>query len=128
MRLLCILILSVTCGCAPRGTSGDPAPGEVDLPLPGSLPSQDYEKQLYRFLMERKYVGWRRDKGVRDTGPYIESQYFGTHPSVRIYYSSQVLRWLENGRTGEIPDGAMIIKEMFRPPAVLYQELAEHPD
>ncbi|MCB1050824.1 MAG: hypothetical protein H6510_05420 [Acidobacteria bacterium] len=99
------------------------------LPLPSSLPLQDYEQVLYRFLMERQYVlmGWDHDKEVRDTGPYIENQYFGTHPAVRIYYSPEVISWLKNDRKGEIPDGAMIIKEMFTPPAVLYQDLANDP-
>lgn len=107
------------------GTGGKPA----SLPLPSSLPLQDYERILYRFLMERRYVGldWSKDKAVRDTGPYIQNQYYGTHPAVRIYYSPEVLRWLENGRRGDLPDGAMIIKEMYTPPAALYQELAGDP-
>lgn len=100
---------------------------ETGLPLPSTLPIQNYETDLYRFLFERQYADWRHDKGVRDTGPYIEYQYFGTHPAVRIYYSPAVIAWLENGREGELPDGAMIIKEMFLPPAVLYQDLKNDP-
>lgn len=99
------------------------------LPLPSTLPLQDYEKKLYPWLMKREYAkaGWAVDKEVRDTGPYIAGQYYGTHPAVRIYYSPEVVKWLEGGRKGEIPDGAIIVKEMFTPPAVLYQDLVNHP-
>jgi Cytochrome P460 len=102
----------------------------ANLPLPSARPLQDYERVLFRFLMERKYarLGWADDKEVRDTGPYIQNQYYGTHPAVKIYYSPSVLTWLQNGRKGELPDGAMIIKEMYSPPAVLYQELKGDPN
>ena len=122
----CILVLVIVgqlAGCAKQGSA------TTDLPQPSSLPIQDYERILYRWLMDRTYAenGWAVDKHVRDTGPYIKNQYFGTHPAVRIYYSPEVMTWLNNGRKGELPDGAMIVKEMFTPPAVLYQELANHP-
>ncbi len=99
------------------------------LPLPSSLLLQDYETELYTWLMKQEYkdLGWHADKSVRDTGPYVGGQYFGTHPAVRIYYSPEVVHWLKNGRQGDIADGAMIIKEMYTPPAVLYQELAQDP-
>ena len=112
--------------------SGCPTPPNKPssgLPLPSELAVQDYERLLYTWLMEQRYktLGWQRDKGVRDTGPFIQGQYYGTHPAVRIYYSPGVMGWLENGRTGTIPDGAMIVKEMYIAPAVLYQELANDP-
>ncbi len=109
----------------PRETTGQPA----DLPLPSSLPLRDYERVLYTWLLEQKYktLNWKHDKGVRDTGPFVRDEYFGTHPAVRIYYSPEVLAWLTNGRQGDIPDGAMIVKEMYTAPAVLYQELKNDP-
>ena len=58
-------------------------------------------------------LGWCGDKGVRDTGPFIGNTSYGTHMAVRVYYSPGVMRWLIGGRTGTIPDGAMIIKEQF---------------
>jgi hypothetical protein len=96
-----------------------------DLPLPSSLPLDDYEEQLYDFLFERAYVdlSWCVDRQVRDTGPFILESNYGTHPAVRIFYSPGVMTWLRNGREGEIPDGAMIIKEMFASPAARYEEL-----
>ncbi|HSR50279.1 MAG TPA: hypothetical protein VLV83_05585 [Acidobacteriota bacterium] len=106
------------------------------LPLPSSLPLDDYERQLYDFLFSRQYtqLGWAVDRRVRDTGPFILNQNYGTHPAVRIHYSPGVLQWLAKGRpTAGIPDGAMIIKEMFSPPAARYQEMrqkieAQYPD
>ena len=59
---------------------------------------------------------------MRDTGPWINNTYYGTHKAVRIYYSPGVMRWLTGGRNGAIPDGAMIIKEQFTPPAARYAE------
>ena len=101
----------------------------ADLPLPSSMPLQDYERVLYSWLMTRQYqqLGWDKDKGVRDTGPYVNAQYYGTHPAVRIHYSPEVILWLQNDRQGELPDGSVIIKEMYAPPAVLYQDMAANP-
>ena len=71
-----------------------------------------------------------RDKGtsrslVRDTGPFIQGEYHGTHPAVRIYYSPRMMRWLIAGRTGHVPDGAMMVKEQYPPPAARYAGLSD---
>jgi hypothetical protein len=115
------------------------------LPAPNSLYLQDYERVLYDFILHRKYAAlqWCVDKRVRDTGPFIEGTYYGVHPAVRIYYSPQMMYWLtgdpgywlagkqsgkarpQKPRTGPIPEGAMIVKEMFTPPAELYAELQD---
>jgi hypothetical protein len=82
------------------------------------------------------------DKGVRDTGPFVGGESFGTHPSVRIYYSPEVMYWLTGDptdwpggkidgkpitrkapRAGVVADGGIIVKENFAPPAALYEEL-----
>lgn len=97
------------------------------LPLPSTLPLEAYERQLYDFLEQRSYqaLGWVKDKGVRDTGPFIDGVYYGPHPAVRIFYSPEVYTWLKAGRPDTaIPDGAMIIKEMFTPPAARYDGMA----
>ena len=52
--------------------------------------------------------------------PVHRRLYYGTHPAVRIYYSPEVMDWLNSGRQGDVADGGMIIKEMFPPPAALY--------
>ena len=113
---------------APAPLEADPTP----LPaLPSSMPLQDYEVQvLYPWTVNREYVGlpgWKVDGKVRDTGPFIESQYFGTHPAVRIHYSPEAVEWIEGGRQGDVPQGAILMKEMFNPPAALYGTLAETP-
>lgn len=100
---------------------------ESKLPLPSSMAVFDYEKQLFDFLNTREYkkLGWRHDKSVRDTGPFINGKYYGTHPAVHIYYSPEIIEWLENGKQKAIPDGAMIIKEQFEPPAARYEGMTE---
>ena len=87
---------------------------------------EEYEPLIFDFLESKQYqeLGWAYDKRVRDTGPYINGVSYGTHPAVRIYYSPEVYDWLKNGRQGDIPDGAMIIKEMFPTPAARYTDLA----
>ncbi|CAN0261539.1 unnamed protein product, partial [Laminaria digitata] len=118
--------------------SGGAAVAQVEsttLPLPSALPLLDYEAQLYPFIADRTFAkeGWTRDKSWRDTGPFVLDTSYGVHPAVRIYYSPEVLTWLEGGRTGAIPDGAIVVKEMASPPAARYVEYREmlafmHPD
>lgn len=107
----------------------------TQLPLPSTLPLLDYQNQLYPFVAKREFAaaGWARDKAWRDTGPFILGTNYGTHPAVRIYYSPGLMKWLEGGREGAIPDGAMAIKEMATPPSARYNEYREmltylHPD
>ena len=73
---------------------------ENPLPLPSSLSPDDFHDKLLAFLQNTEYakLKWCVDKGVRDTGPYVYSEYLGVHPAVRIYYSPAIMRWLVNGR------------------------------
>lgn len=89
------------------------------LPLPNNMSVMEYEEVLFPFLKERRYIEleWLKDKGVRDTGPWIDGTYYGTHPAVRVFYSPGIIRWLAEGRRGPIPDGEMMIKEQYPPPA-----------
>ncbi len=105
---------------------------------PSALPLDEYQAKLGDFLRNfchrNAEAGWKRDKYVRDTGPYIASlengewvgRYYGTHAPVVIWYSSEMIEWLRTNRPvdGEapaepalIPDGTMMIKEMFPHPA-----------
>jgi len=78
------------------------------------------------FLCAGRYAGWRHDlsprtNNIRLTGPFIDTsptttRALTTHAQVRVYYSKGVVKWLEGGRQGAIPDGAMIVKEMFALP------------
>jgi len=98
--------------------------GAGGLPLPSALPLLDYERALYPFIADREFadLDWTRDKSWRDTGPFVLSTSYGVHPAVRIYYSPEVLAWLEAGRSGAVPDGAMVVKEMVTPPSARYNE------
>jgi mono/diheme cytochrome c family protein len=127
--LLAAVLLVAPPGGETRGTVCVGA-REHALPLPTTVAAAqfvDYEKQILGFLQRGEYkaLRWCVDKGVRDTGPFIEGVYFGTHPAVRIYYSPTIMRWLLAGRQGTIPDGAMIIKEQYPPPAGRYAGLTE---
>jgi hypothetical protein len=100
---------------------------ESGLPLPSRF-SKDgdpaaFQDLLSKFLTGDRYerLGWCQDKTLRDTGPYLDGTYYGTHPVVRIWYSPSFARWLVGGRQGEVPDGATIVKEQFdTPPAGQY--------
>lgn len=108
---------------------GDPKVGPT-IPLPCSMPLRDYERALYRWVNERYYtqLGWPHDHHIRDTGPFILGQDYGTHPAVRIYYSPEVYAWMQRREEhpdkdpGELPPGSTIIKEMFDPPAARLEE------
>lgn len=136
-------LLALWASCAPLPVRADAASGEVPeycrearpsgLPLPSAIPEADYEKQLLEFLNTRAYanLGWCVDKGnrdnlVRDTGPFINGKYYGSHPAVRIYYSPEMMEWIVSGDRSKPPaDGAFIIKEMFSPPAARYEGMNE---
>ncbi len=98
----------------------------ADLPLPSAyLPGRlpEFQKILTEFLEKGDYLklNWCEDKGLRDTGPFINKIPYGVHPTVKIYYSPGIMRWLIEDRRGTIPDGAMIIKEQYAAPVAQYQ-------
>ena len=88
--------------------------------LPARLP--EFQAQLKSFLSSGKYrtLDWCEDKRLRDTGPFVNGVSYGVHPTVKIYYSPSVINWLLK-RPPVIPDGAMIVKEQYSPPAARYQ-------
>ncbi len=131
---LCWVVVDTTASRPRTGDASPPADSPVrelgrpsDLPLPSNLSVSAFEDRLFAFLNARQYekLGWLRDKGVRDTGPYIGGKYYGTHPAVRVYYSPGVVRWLMNGRVGKIPDGEMIVKEQYAAPTARHQGKTE---
>jgi hypothetical protein len=113
---------------------------EADVRQPSAFSLDRYERKLAKYVgnycHRRPNVGWKVDKRIRDTGPYIATlqdgkwigKPYGTHPAVLIWYSPEMYTWLKANRPGEggstaaasppVPDGAIIIKEMFDPPAV----------
>ena len=106
---------------------------------PSALPLDEYERQLGDFLRSFCHrdaaSGWQRDKRVRDTGPFTATlengawvgTYYGTHAPVVIWYSREMIDWLETYRPEDgsvplsavppVPDGAVMVKEMFPAPA-----------
>lgn len=122
-------------GLAPATLSDLPAKNRYDLALGEWLESGAYAKAV-----KDGGYGWVRDKNWRLTGPIVgrlckdkkqkdkkqeecndtytkgyvdgDSESYGVHPGVRIYYSPEVIDWLCDDRKGVLPDGAMMIKEM----------------
>jgi hypothetical protein len=111
---------------------------DADIRNPGGFQLDVYEKKLDTFLGHYCHRdparGWARDKTVRDTGPFtatlvdgnwVGSEH-GTHAPVVIWYSPEMLAWLEQYRSGTadpalvpppVPAGAVMIKEMYPAPA-----------
>ncbi|MGH6736133.1 MAG: hypothetical protein ACRECX_08645 [Methyloceanibacter sp.] len=104
---------------------------------PGALPQNEYEDKLAEFLRNfchrNEAAGWKSDKYVRDTGPFIGTfdngkwtgQYHGTHAPSVIWYSPDMVEWLKRNRPEDhavsaspepVPDGAVMVKEMYPPP------------
>jgi cytochrome c len=111
---------------------------EKSVRKPRALSLDAYQAKLEQFLRNfchrDEASGWKRDKHVRDTGPYIGTlkdgkwtgTYFGTHAPVVTWYSPDMHEWLKSNRAEEsavpletppVPDGAIMVKEMFPPPA-----------
>jgi mono/diheme cytochrome c family protein len=93
-------------------------PVPAALRLPATVPPGEpvaIEQTMLGYLSTYGYrdLGWCVDKGVRDTGPYLNRTMYGTHPAVRIYYSPEMMAWLRAGRHGVPADGAVIIKEQY---------------
>ncbi len=123
-------------------TPADPALCERLAPVvrrPGALPLAEYEEKLGDFLRafchREAAKGWKRDKGVRDTGPFTAAladgkwtgTYRGTHAPVVVWYSKEMVDWMRANRPADghaapaepapVPDGAVMVKEMFPAPA-----------
>ena len=111
---------------------------ESDIRGPGKMRLDQYEAKLQTYLANychrNRAAGWRSDKRLRDTGPFTlvldngkqSGKEFGTHASVIVWYSPEMLAWLKANRlaSGEatrlatpIPDGAVMVKEMYPAPA-----------
>jgi hypothetical protein len=110
---------------------------------PHGKPLNEYEAALNQYLggfCHRDVAhGWHVDKRVRDTGPWVgtyangkwSGQYFGTHAPVMVWYSPDFYDWLKVNRPQQgtppsspqpVPDGAMIIKEMYPAPAAACED------
>lgn len=106
--------------CDDNPDRGQPAPLILQSPPPlHDLTAKNlYDEEYGNFTRGREYateLGWKHDLNWRLTGPYVgpigSGSSYGSHPAVKIYYSPEVVDWLCSDRQGEIPDGAMIVKE-----------------
>lgn len=121
LKVLCIWVIALQLVCfAEEKDAKTESPVKFPLPNPSSIGAQKFSALLNAFLSQGGYENWKKDKAPRATGPFfvrdsglIES--FGTHGSsaVQVVYSPEVWTWMENGRKGVIPDGAMIIKLLY---------------
>jgi hypothetical protein len=107
---------------------------------PSALPLDRFEMKLNEFLGQfchrRLGAGWKMDKTVRDSGPFLAKQEIagwsgvekGTHQPMLIWYSPEMITWIRANRPAHpatlptspppVPDGAIIVKEMYgNPPA-----------
>ena len=133
-----------------RQVPGNPALCDELEPVvrqPSSLSLDEYEAKLGEYLRNFCHrdlsKGWKVDKRLRNTGPFIGPYQngkwsgaplsFGTHAPVLVWYSPEMYRWLKANRpeTGStpaqedaVPDGAMMVKEMYPPPAARCAEIA----
>jgi len=107
--------------CSNLTNFGDPPSIDLQSPPPMSdlNAKNDYDLAYREFLNSRIYateLGWASDMNWRMTGPYAgeigSGDSYGVHPVVRVYYSPEVTEWLCGGMQGDLPDGAMVIKEM----------------
>ncbi len=127
--LLTILLFALTLFVVDRISTGSLARGTrpaatqgpaCSFPLPNAsdIGSDKFETLLYAFIEQRCYKDWIADREIRNSGPFINGKSFGTHSAVKVFYSPEIWDWLKKkNREGEIPDGAMIVKEMFPSPA-----------
>jgi len=73
--------------------------------MTGKVPGQSYQD-----------LGWISDAHWRLSGPSVNppggnfGHNYGPHFPLKVYYSPEIVDWLCNGRKGEIPDNAMMVK------------------
>ncbi len=76
-------------------------------PLPAAS-AAGFEPLLEKFMNAFCYQkqAWNHDAQVRTSD--------GVHPYVKVWYSPALWNWLTvSGRQGEVPDGAMLVKEQY---------------
>jgi hypothetical protein len=124
--------------CSSHQDRGTPLPPELRTPPPVSdfAAYTAYSNNLKTFLVDQKYADgtmsdpgglqWISDAHWRLSGPSVNppggdfGHNYGPHFPLRVFYSPEMVEWLCNGRKGEIPDGAMMVKAMtlFKLPIV----------
>ena len=136
---VCPVDPSEPCPCPAMAPAQSCSVLEKAIRRSGATPLRDYECALQAFVTQSCYrsdEGWKVDKGFRDTGPFIatlqnngvwKGHLSGLHNTVVVYYSHEMYDWLKKNRPNDgsalpaepapVPDGAVIIKEMYDGPA-----------
>ena len=88
-----------------------------DLPSNCQLPGPDQD-EVVAFVKAGCFKYMAHDPAIRSSGPIVirgdRKLDLSTHNRVRVYYADSIVRWLFAGRPVHgIPDGAVMIKEMF---------------
>jgi hypothetical protein len=114
------------------------AGGQIQLDRIEKLVGEWMGDYCYRRASNGQYE-WTHDATARDTGPFISTfangafsgKSFGTHAVARVWYSDEMHDWMLVNRPAieanapknppTIPDGAIMVKEMWPPPAELYR-------
>jgi hypothetical protein len=117
----------------------------ADFVAGGQMQLDRYEKIVstwmaafcYRRVNGTQY-DWPHDATGRDTGPFVTafdgkafaSKSLGSHQVARVWYSPSMFAWMARNRPANerqapanpppIPDGAIMVKEMWPSPAALY--------
>ena len=70
----------------PAVPAPSPQPCTIPFPLPNAtgIGTAKFEKLLYTFLDQGCYKTWISDRQIRNSGPFINNQSFGTHNSVKV--------------------------------------------
>lgn len=71
------------------------------LPPPSTA---GFTERLQQFLDTGCHKQWVQDPRIRTTN--------GVHPNVKVYFSPGMWNWMGN-RTGDVPDGAIVVKEQY---------------
>jgi hypothetical protein len=130
LRAASLVVFSCVSAVAAPG-----CPAERDEPLVTA--HRDLCAKLEEFLRNychrNEAAGWKSDKFMRDTGPFIgifhngkwTGEHHGTHAPAVVWYSPDMVEWLKKNRAEDgtrnstptpVPDGAIMVKEMFPPP------------
>ena len=124
--VLAVLLIATVGGPATAASRSCPDPKKSEAKLralnigPAANPiivDPKVIEDITTFVSSNDYADWcgdvfPRTNNVRLTGPFIGGRGITTHARVRVFYSEEVVAWLDNNREGAIPDGAMIVKEM----------------
>lgn len=117
--------------------AGFVAGGQIQLDRYEKIVAEWMDGYCYRRASAGRY-DWPHDATARDTGPFI-TQFsggvptgtsLGTHAVARVWYSPAMHAWMVRNRPANeqdappnpppIPDGAIVVKEMWPAPAALY--------